>query len=124
MQRYGPDDKWYTVVSTGGLIPRGPEAFEVWTGTLIERGAPEQIKEQLRKPTQFDVSAADDFENWPMIQRAAQGVIAQEETMKYSSVVDAYAPDDYPGPGRVYPGAGGDDSQWNFWLRWYDLLTR
>jgi len=124
IDRFGPDGKSYKIVQTGGLVPRGPDAFELWTGSLIERGAPEQMKDEMRSPVQFDVSAVDDFECWPMIQRAARGVIGQDETMKYSSVADAYAPDDYPGPGLVYPGAGGDDNQWNFWLRWYDLLTR
>lgn len=43
--------------------------------------------------------------------------------MKYNAVLGPSQPDDWPGPGTVYKGYGRDDNQWNFWLRWYELLT-
>jgi nitrite reductase/ring-hydroxylating ferredoxin subunit len=124
MRQRGPDGKAYTLVQIGGIVPRGPDAFELWGGTLIERGAPDQLKDRLRAPTAFDLSGVDDYEGWPLIQRAAQGVIGEEQTMKYNAVGEPHTPEGFPGPGQVYAGVGKDDSQWNFWLRWYDLMTR
>jgi len=123
LRQFGPDGKWYSVAQTGGLVPRGPNAFELWSGSLIERGAPEEMKAQMRISGFVDLGGVDDFEGWPMVQRAAQGVIGEEQTLKYNSVAEDCTPEGYPGPGLVYKGLGGDNSQWNFWLRWFDLMT-
>ncbi|HEY6427066.1 MAG TPA: Rieske 2Fe-2S domain-containing protein [Acidimicrobiales bacterium] len=119
----GPDGKKYTIMNTGGLVPRGPNAFELWAGALIERDAPDELRAAMRASGLVDLGGIDDFAGWPMVQRAAQGVIAEEQTLKYNAVAEANTPEGYPGPGSVYKGLGGDNNQWNFWLRWFELMT-
>jgi nitrite reductase/ring-hydroxylating ferredoxin subunit len=122
-RQFGPDGQWYRVVQIGGLVPRGADSFELWTGSLIERGAPEAMKEAMRVTGLVDLGGVDDYEGWPLIQRAAHGVLGEQQTMKYHASTPARTPEGFSGPGLVYPGTQTDDSQWNFWLRWFDLMT-
>jgi nitrite reductase/ring-hydroxylating ferredoxin subunit len=119
----GPNDEPILIASIGSLVPRGPGRFEMWTGSLIDKRAPEGMRAMLTRPGLQDLGGVDDIESWPSIERASRGALGAEQTMKYNARDEPGAPDGWTGPGTVYAGYGQDDNQWNFWLRWYDLMT-
>jgi nitrite reductase/ring-hydroxylating ferredoxin subunit len=112
------------VADIGGVVPCGPGVFEMWSARMIEKGAPESVKMGMRAMAPLlDLGGVDDVESWPSIQRAAEGVVAEEQAMRYNAISGVNKPDGWPGPGDVYAGISKDDNQWNFWLRWFDLMT-
>ena len=119
----GPDGQPILIVNIGGLVPVAPDRFELWLGVLVEKRAPEAIKAMMRKPTLLDIGGVDDMESWPSVQRAARGSLGRRQTLKYNSHSGVRKPEGWPGPGLVYAGFSQDDSQWNFWLRWLELMT-
>jgi nitrite reductase/ring-hydroxylating ferredoxin subunit len=111
------------MVKIGGLVPCGPDEFELWSAGMIEKSAPEEFKQFTRRAYLTDIGGADDYEAWPAIQRRAGGALGAEQTMKYNAVAGPSRPDDWPGPGTVFHGPSRDDSQWCFWLRWFEMMT-
>jgi nitrite reductase/ring-hydroxylating ferredoxin subunit len=113
------------MVSIGGIVPRGAGEFEYWTGAMIDASAPESMRALIRGNRLSDLGGIDDMEGWSTVQRASRGTLGSEQTMKYNAVAGPSRPDDWPGPGTVYTRhkAIRDDSQWDFWLRWLDLMT-
>lgn len=119
-----PDGRSFLLANLGGAVPCGPDAFELWTATAIEKGAPDVLK-QIIKSTVFavDLNGGDDYEGWASLQNAARGVIGQEQPIRYNAVTGVSKPADWPGPGLVYAGLGKDDNEWNWWVRWYDMMS-
>jgi nitrite reductase/ring-hydroxylating ferredoxin subunit len=73
----------------------------------------------------INLSDTDDPESWMSETRAARGVVAQEETIKYNALLGASEPEEFPkGLGLVHRGFSKDDNQWHFWLAYYDWMTR
>jgi nitrite reductase/ring-hydroxylating ferredoxin subunit len=108
----------------GGLVPCGVNEFEIWSATMIEKGAPEEVKAKLRSPALLDLAGVDDMESWPSMQKVARGYIGQSQPMRYNAVqAGDTKPADWAGPGQIYTGISKDDNQWNFWRRWYDLMS-
>ena len=45
-------------------------------------------------------------------------------TLKYQAITGEHTkPADWPGPGHVYDGFTKDDTQWNWWLYYRELMT-
>lgn len=114
------------------FIPRGPNKMEWWNWQLVEKDAPQELKDRIAEtgimvtgPT--GMLEADDAEMWPFMQRAAEGVVASEGvtgTIKYQALIGENRPADWPGPaGRIVSdGFAKDDGQWAFWLRYRDFM--
>ena len=117
------DGQPLVVAHSGGLVPRGPGQFELWMSAAVNKRVPDDMRAFMRRPGLLDLASADDVESWPSIQRASVGAVARDETMKYNAHREPSPPANWPGPGVVYTGPSTDDGQWNFWLRWYDLMT-
>jgi hypothetical protein len=118
-----PDGSPVLTGQVAGMAPKGPGAFEFWTLPLVDRSAPEGLREFMRRtgPMMFGMGA-DDFEGWPSMQRAATGVMGQRQRMRYNALLGENRPGEWPGPGTVHAGFPKDDNQWKFWLRWVELM--
>jgi nitrite reductase/ring-hydroxylating ferredoxin subunit len=119
-----PDGSTFMSASVGGFVPRGPDTMELWSVTLLERGAPEPLKDAVRKNggLYFAMTTVDDTDSLPSLQRAAAGAMGGAQTMKYDNLLGEQRPADWPGPGHVHAGYSKDDAQWAFWQRWADAL--
>jgi nitrite reductase/ring-hydroxylating ferredoxin subunit len=111
------------------LLPKGPNQLEFWTWMFAERDVPEAMKERMMQVAvqalgSTGMTEADDAETWPHVQAAARGPRGREETIKYQAISGENRPDDWPATagGKVYNGFSKDDTQWNFWLRWKEMM--
>lgn len=108
----------------GGFTPRGPNAFDQWLLQLIEKDAPQPVRDAVRQQATLAAIVADDFEAWQSMGRNAKGAMARQQTIKYNALLGSNNPPEWPGPALVHKGFGKDDLQWHFWLRWYDMMTQ
>lgn len=112
------------------FVPRGPDRVEWWNWTLVEKDAPQALKDRIAETAPILVGPtgmieADDGECWPFMQRVAQGAVAAEGvtgTMKYHALVGEKRPEGWPGGGVVSEGFGKDDGQWAFWRRYAQFM--
>ena len=65
----------------------------------------------------------DDSDTWPHQSRNAKGPQGRQVTMKYQAICSTPKPASWPGPALVYDGFTKDDTQWNWWLRWNELMN-
>jgi phenylpropionate dioxygenase-like ring-hydroxylating dioxygenase large terminal subunit len=119
-----PDGSTVGTVQINNYQPKSHNTFEVWSLSLISKGAPEEMRTMFRRMTSMTVSLLqDDADAVASMQHAATGVVAQERTMKYNAVLGENKPKDWPGPGTVYAGYSKDDTNWDFWQRWFEMLA-
>jgi phenylpropionate dioxygenase-like ring-hydroxylating dioxygenase large terminal subunit len=108
-------------------LPKGPDRFELFHWTLVERDAPAELRDSVNLMTAatFGVSGfveADDTDTWPMQAQAARGAVGRGQKLRYQAITGENKPPDWPGPGQVYAGFPKDDTQWNFWLRYLEFM--
>jgi phenylpropionate dioxygenase-like ring-hydroxylating dioxygenase large terminal subunit len=108
-------------------VPKGPDHFELFHWTLVERDAPKELAESMNLMTAatFGISGfveADDTDTWPMQSHAARGALGRQSKLRYQAITGENKPADWPGPGQVYAGFPKDDTQWNFWLRYSEFM--
>lgn len=108
-------------------VPKGPDHFELFHWTLVERDAPKELAESMNLMTAatFGISGfveADDTDTWPMQSAAARGALGRQSKLRYQAITGENKPADWPGPGQVYAGFPKDDTQWNFWLRYSEFM--
>jgi nitrite reductase/ring-hydroxylating ferredoxin subunit len=123
-----PDGQISAVLGFHTFLPKGPEAVEFWNWSLVERDAPPEVKESVRRTTAQTVGTSgqieqDDGECWPSTTRAARGVYGAAQTLKYQALAGEDKPADWPGGGIVSQGFAKDDGQWYWWQRYFDHLT-
>ncbi|MCU1454121.1 MAG: aromatic ring-hydroxylating dioxygenase subunit alpha [Acidimicrobiales bacterium] len=110
------------------MFPRGHDKMELVSWALVERDAPEDVKRKARQTSVLMTGISgfieqDDAETWPAIQRSANGTQGQKLTMKYIAVLGEQRPEGWPDGATVYDGFSRDDPQWNWWLRYRELMT-
>jgi len=127
---YAPTPDGHMAASTSWhvFVPRGPDRFEFYSWTLVERDAPEEIRRMARQLTQQQNSASgtieqDDAEVWPSMSRSARGSLGRRQTLKYQALLGENKPEDWPGGGLIYEGFSKDDNQWNWWKRYFEFMT-
>ena len=86
------------------------------------------MKDKIRKVTTGLLGTSgmieqDDSDTWPHMTRNAKGPMGKNVTLKYQAVNTLPPPKDWPGPAEAYDGFTKDDTQWNWWLRYYDMMT-
>jgi hypothetical protein len=69
--------------------PLGPNATEVWLYVIVDKEAPEDVKQQIRRLSQRHFSPAgmfeqDDMDNWEQSTEAAGGMIARDYPLHYA----------------------------------------
>jgi hypothetical protein len=123
-----PDGKMSPALALHTYVPRGPGEFEFVNYILAEREAPEEMKAEMfenavRQSGTSGMIEQDDADTWPQIMRNANGPMGRESTLKYQALGGEKKPDDWPGPGMIYEGFTKDDTQWNWWLNYYRLMS-
>lgn len=107
--------------------PRGPNEIEVWGFTLVDKKAPDNIKEAYRKAVLRTFSAGgmleqDDGENWTQIQKGLRGYQARNTTFNMQMGLGNER-DDHPDlPGKtnyVY----GEMAARGLYQRWLEMMT-
>jgi 3-phenylpropionate/trans-cinnamate dioxygenase alpha subunit len=108
--------------------PKGPNAFEIWSFTVVDKDAPDHVKKAQQRSATFTEGAAgtvevDDGENWDLMgQLLAQGHQTRRMSWNYQMGLGHEGPDpDYPG--TVNPMYFGEGPQRAFYRRWLDFMT-
>jgi len=68
--------------------PRGPEQTEVWSWCIVDKAAPDKVKEDLRLNYLRRFSPAgtweqDDAENWVQATKSSRGTISRRHPLNY-----------------------------------------
>jgi phenylpropionate dioxygenase-like ring-hydroxylating dioxygenase large terminal subunit len=132
-----------SVVNMAMFVPRGPTDCEMHGLNIIRKSRMGDLMAMTKPPKGRNVMrfggpindiGADDNVQTYSIQRAVRGSVTRKfVTMKYParSGPDATPPDGLVGPARewdpdrgyAYIGSAKDDNQWNWWRRYFDVLT-
>ena len=108
-------------------LPRGPLRTEFWHFVLLEKDAPEAIKQVIRIGSQANNGAAglfeqDDVDNWRQVTAASQSRVGRRYPQDLSmGIGHAGAHPDYPG--LVSDRYISENNQRNFYLRWQEFMN-
>lgn len=108
-------------------VPRGPDHLEFINWIFAERDAPESVKRamlanSIRQSGTSGTIEQDDSDTWPLMSKNARGAIGRQSTLKYQALLGEKKPENWPGGGLVYDGFTKDDTQWNWWKYWRELM--
>jgi hypothetical protein len=107
--------------------PRGPLRTEFWHFVLLEKDAPEAIKQVIRIGSQANNGAAglfeqDDVDNWRQVTAASQSRVGRRVAQDLSMGLGHAGPHpDYPG--LVSERYISENNQRNFYLRWQEFMN-
>ena len=107
--------------------PRGPQATELQTWVLVNRNAPQEIKDAYRKGVMMTFAPAgvfemDDGENWEYATRANDGAVTRRQRLYYG--LGQGTETTHPElPGNLYRGQVNDANQRAFLGRWAELMS-
>lgn len=108
-------------------MPRGADKMEFMNWILAEKDTPEEIKLAARKMGVQLLGTSgmveqDDSDPWLDQGMVSRGAQARKITLKYQAVHNPERPADWPGPAEAYEGFTKDDTQWNWWLAYRELM--
>jgi phenylpropionate dioxygenase-like ring-hydroxylating dioxygenase large terminal subunit len=123
----GSPDGLSALISLHTFVPRGVDKFEFFNWYLVEKTASEDMREKMRRVSTlaFGISGfieTDDADTWPQMTQSARGTMGSQQKIRYQALCGENRPEDWPGPGKIYEGFSKDDSQWNWWLRYFELM--
>lgn len=126
---FSPDEPPVSFLAARVWNPLGPERTEIWDWFFVEKEAPEEWKRMSMRNAVRTFSAAgtfdqDDAEAWAGINLAFRGDVARQEKVNFQAV-RAFRDkriDDFPGPGRIYPSAYGEVTEFEVLLTWKRLM--
>ena len=106
--------------------PRGPGKIELVVWTLVNKSAPEHIKELYRKGVMMTFSPGgvfemDDGENWEYSTRVNQGYVTRQQPLHYALGLGT-ADLERDLPGHVHRGSLNDANQRLFYTRWAEFM--
>lgn len=106
--------------------PRGPGKIELHTWTLVNKSAPEHIKERWRKGAMLTFSPSgvfemDDGENFEFSTRSNAGFVTRQQDLYMGLGLDTRLPDSEL-PGNVFRNQVNEANQRAFYQRWTDLM--
>jgi len=106
--------------------PRGPDKVEAWTWCLVDKAAPQEVKDFIRRSFVQDMGPAgfvevDDEQNWSQCTASARGVVARRYPLNYQMRVGHEPlPEDYPGKVHRAPSEAHIRG---FYERWAQLMN-
>jgi 3-phenylpropionate/trans-cinnamate dioxygenase alpha subunit len=109
--------------------PKGPNKFEIWSWTVVEKDAPPEVKRAQQVSSTFTEGAAgtveiDDGENWDLIgQLLEHGAQARRYPWHYQMGLGHERRDDASYPGLIMPTYFGEGPQRAFYRRWLEFMT-
>jgi nitrite reductase/ring-hydroxylating ferredoxin subunit len=120
-----PDGGEFPACMISPATPKGPGTFEWSRLYLVPKGTPAAWKKLGNFLVGGEIATqADDWAAWQSMQRAATREIGRTATAKYNGMPEhPNKPEGWPGPGHVYAGLTRDESQWQFWLHWFAMMT-
>ncbi len=105
--------------------PVDPSHIRVYSWLLVEKNAPREWKDLVRRAHVLTFGAAgmleqDDTEIWEAVTQNAVSLTLREEPhfLDYTMGLGKETLDDFPGPGRVYEGKFSEESARGFYRRW------
>ena len=109
--------------------PKGPNTFEIWSWTVVDKDAPEHVKKAQQLSSVLTEGAAgtveiDDGENWNLMgQMLEQGYQTRQLRWNYQMGV-GHDTDNHPTlPGTVSELYMNEGPQRAFYRRWLDFMT-
>jgi ethylbenzene dioxygenase alpha subunit len=108
-------------------VPCGPHEVEIHVWSLVNRDAPDEIKDGFRRGVMRSFSPSgvlemDDGENWEHATGANAGVVTRRQKLHYGLGLGSAVEHDEL-PGHVFRGQMNDANQRAFYGRWLDLMT-
>ena len=107
--------------------PKGPNKFEIWSFTIVDKNAPNEAKKALQESASFTEGPAgvvetDDGENWGLIGSILEdGHIAR--TMKWNyQMGQGHTRKHNEHPGAYGDSFFGEDGQRAFYRRWLEFM--
>lgn len=109
--------------------PKGPNEFQIWSWTVVDKDAPDDVKKAQQLSSTLTEGAAgtvetDDGENWDLMgQLLADGY--QTRLLKWNYQMGlGHETDDHPIlPGRINEMYFGEGPQRAFYRRWLEFMT-
>jgi len=103
----------------------GPQRSEYWSWGLVDKNAPQKVKDLLRHYAMrysgpAGLTEQDDMENWNYATKASAGVIARRHPYNYSIGLGHVKEDDHL-PGRVIEGTS-EQNQFGMYKFWAELM--
>jgi phenylpropionate dioxygenase-like ring-hydroxylating dioxygenase large terminal subunit len=107
--------------------PRGPGEIEVWAWAFVERKAPPEVKDLVRKGVlrTFSVGGTweqDDGENWLEIQKVLRGYKARQQEFNFAMGLGHERSNDPDFPGLI-SHVYGEMAARGFYRRWAELIS-
>lgn len=107
-------------------VPRGPHEVEIHVWSLVNRAAPDEVKDAFRTGVMRAFSPSgilemDDGENWEHSTSVNAGHVTRHERLHYALGLETEIEHDEL-PGRVFRGQMNDANQRAFYRRWLDLM--
>ncbi|EIE49957.1 benzene 1,2-dioxygenase [Salipiger aestuarii] len=108
--------------------PRGPHEMEIWSFTIVDKKAPDAIKQEWARHNVRTFSAGgvfeqDDGENWNDIQHVLRGHVAKQQKFNIQ-MSDHTVRDAEPGyPGKSFANTYGEEAARNIYAHWARMLT-
>ena len=106
--------------------PRGPGKIELYTWTIVNKSAPEEIKEAFRRGSMITFSPSgvfemDDGENWEYATQANRGRVTREQDLFLGLGMESRI--EHPEfPGNVFHGQLNEANQRAYYRRWLDFM--
>ncbi len=105
-------------------IPRGPDELEIWAWTLIEKDAPEEIRELRRRRTTLTFSPngifeLDDSANWVDLQSRLKGFVANQTKFNVQ-MGTPHKREGWPGDTDI---DNSEVAARNFYRRWLQMMS-
>jgi len=106
--------------------PMGPQRTELRTWVLVNRSAPDEVKQAWKKGAMMTFSPAgvfemDDGENWEGSTRSNAGVVTRRQKLHYGLGLDSRI--EHPElPGQVFRGQINDANQRAFYRQWSRMM--
>ncbi|KUJ69505.1 ribosomal subunit interface protein [Streptomyces albus subsp. albus] len=106
--------------------PKAPDRTVLRTWVLVNRAAPQEVKDAWRRGVMMTFSPAglfemDDGENWELATRATSGVVTRRQPLHYG--LGAGSRVDHPAlPGTVHRGQINDANQRALYRYWSQLM--
>jgi hypothetical protein len=109
-------------------VPKGPDKVEFVNFIFAEKDAPEDVKRDMLQNAIWSTGTSgtieqDDADTWPQIMRNSRGHMSKTITLKYQALHGHERPEGWVGGGDLYPGFTKDDTQWAWWMAYYNMMA-
>jgi 3-phenylpropionate/trans-cinnamate dioxygenase alpha subunit len=111
--------------SIGVCHPKGPNKFEFWRWGIVDKAAPQAVKEAMVRCLHVwpvGLGDSDDAENWSSVQSQMNGAKARKQKLNYQMGLGAEGADPMY-PGTLNPSLLGDYPQRRFYRRWFEFMS-